>query len=103
MCSVDNDTTEGAVDNTKSTVKSVIPLIQCAVQRAAHLKNWNMVALLLLWGADTDYCDSLGRNLIHYLAIIPDSSISVLLSILRKNPSLGGFRCNTLSHHKMHL
>lgn len=66
-------------------------LIQSAIQRSSHLKYWNLVALLLLWGADAEYCDSLGRNLIHYLASIPDSSISVLLSILRKNPSLGGW------------
>ena len=65
-------------------------LIQSAVQRAAEQKHWNFVALLLLWGADIDHRDSRGRNLIHYLSSIPDSSISVLLSVLRKNPSLGG-------------
>lgn len=64
-------------------------LVQTALQRAAQLKHWNIVALLLLWGADSENLDSLGRNLIHYLASIPDSSISVLLSVLRKNPSLG--------------
>lgn len=65
--------------------------VQNAVQRAAQLKHWNIVALLLLWGADAEYRDSLGRNLIHYLASMTDSSISVLLSILRKNSSLGGW------------
>lgn len=66
-------------------------LIQSAVQRVAQLKHWNLVALLLLWGADAEYRDSLGRNLIHYLASIGDSSISVLLSVLRKNPTLGSW------------
>lgn len=66
-------------------------IVQNAVQRAAQLKHWNIVALLLLWGADAEYCDSLGRNLIHYLSSMDDSSISVLLSVLRKNPALGGW------------
>lgn len=79
---------EDTCENTEEATGVVV--IQSSVQRATQLKNWNVVALLLLWGADAEYCDSLGRNLIHYLASIPDSSISVLLSILRKHPSLGG-------------
>jgi len=74
-----------------SSDKRICVQVQSAVQRAAQLKHWNIVALLLLWGADAEYRDSLGRNLIHYLASMKDSSISVLLSILRKNPSLGGW------------
>lgn len=65
--------------------------IQSSMQRAAQLKHWKIVALLLLWGADAEYRDSLGRNLIHYLASMNDSSIAILLSVLRKNPSLGGW------------
>lgn len=81
-----------SVDDTfESTEDEEIVCVQSAVQRAAELKHWNIVALLLLWGADAEYLDSLGRNLIHYLASISDSSISVLLSVLRKNPSLGGW------------
>lgn len=85
------DTCEITEDN--SGVGGAV-VIQNAVQRATQLKNWNLVTLLLLWGAEAEYCDSLGRNLVHYLASIPDSSISVLLSILRKNPSLGGWTAN---------
>ena len=66
-------------------------LVQSAVQRAAQLKHWRIVALLLLWGANSESLDSLGRNLVHYIAAIPDSSVSVLLSILRKNALLGGW------------
>jgi ankyrin repeat protein len=78
-------------DTYESSLSDGEIFVQSAVQRAAQLKHWNMVALLLLWGADAEYRDSLGRNLIHYLASNPDSSISVLLSVLRKNSSLGGW------------
>ena len=66
-------------------------LVQSAVQRAAQLKHWTLVSLLLLWGAETEHVDSLSRNLVHYLAAIPDSSVSVLLTVLRKNAGLGGW------------
>lgn len=66
-------------------------LIQSAVQRAAQLKQWTSVSLLLLWGAEIDHVDTLGRNLVHYLAGMSDSSISVLLTISRKNVGLGGW------------
>ena len=49
------------------------------------------MSLLLLWGADTEHVDTFGRNLVHYLAGIPDSSVSVLLTVLRKNVVLGGW------------
>lgn len=66
-------------------------LVQSAVLRAAQLKHWTVVSLILLWGADTEHVDTLGRNLVHYLAAIPDSSVSVLLTVLRKNAGLGGW------------
>lgn len=85
--------TKGIEDttDTKDFESSDAGHVQSALQRAAQLKKWTIVALLLLWGADAEFQDSLGRNLIHYLAMIPDSSISVLLSVLRKNPALGGW------------
>ncbi len=64
-------------------------LVQNAVQRSAQLGHWRLVALLLLWGANSESLDTSGCNLVHYIAAIPDSSVSVLLSVLRKNPSLG--------------
>ena len=94
---LDNEDSANDVSETDASEKDNEPLcefesqVQSALQRAAQLKHWNIVALLLLWGADAEYRDSLGRNLIHYLASISDSSISVLLSVLRKNPSLGGW------------
>ena len=79
------------VDDTIEIEGENEPLVQSAVQRAAQLKHWTVVCLLLLWGADTEHVDTLGRNLVHYLAGIPDSSISVLLTVLRKNAALGGW------------
>ena len=79
------------VDDTIEIIKDNCSLVQSAVQRAAQLKHWTLVSLLLLWGAETEHVDSLGRNLVHYLAAIPDSSVSVLLTVLRKNAGLGGW------------
>lgn len=81
-----DDTIEIVDDNQESVV-----IVQSAVQRAAQLKRWTLVALILLWGADTEYVDTLGRNLVHYLAAIPDLNVSVLLTVLRKNAGLGGW------------
>lgn len=65
-------------------------LVQNALQRSAQLGHWQVLALLLLWGANVEAVDSIGRNLVHYLAEHDQPSVSVLLSVLRKNPGLGG-------------
>lgn len=78
---------DDAVEDDTETTSGV--LVQSAVQRATQLGHWRVVALLLVWGADAEMGDSQGRNLVHYLATLPTPSISVLLSVLRKNPSLG--------------
>lgn len=79
------------VDDTIETGEEEGTFVQSAVLRAAHLKHWTVVSLILLWGADTEHVDTLGRNIVHYLAVIPDSSVSVLLTVLRKNAGLGGW------------
>ncbi len=64
--------------------------VKTAIQHAAQLGHWRCLALLLLWGADAEAVDSQGRNLVHYLSDLPADRIPVLLSVLRKNASLGG-------------
>lgn len=71
--------------------KVLIPIIH----RAADLRHWPIVALLRVWGADPAASDSLGRNLIHHLAILATHSdspasqvVSLLLSLLRRAPHL---------------
>lgn len=86
---IKNDNKENDKDKDKETNEQVI--VQNTLQRAAQLKHWKLVALLLLWGGDAEAKDSLGRNLVHYIAAMKDPSISMLLSVLRKNPTLGGW------------
>lgn len=79
------------VDDTIEIDENEEPFVQSAVLRATQLKHWTVVSLILLWGANTEHVDTLGRNVVHYLAFIPDSSVSVLLTVLRKNAGLGGW------------
>ena len=62
--------------------------VQTAAHRATQLQHWQILALLLLWGADVEAIDSQGRNLVHYLSDLPPERIPVLLSVLRKNAAL---------------
>lgn len=62
--------------------------VQTTAQRATQLQHWQILALLLLWGADVEATDSQGRNIVHYLSNLPADRIPVLLSVLRKNAAL---------------
>jgi Arf-GAP/coiled-coil/ANK repeat/PH domain-containing protein len=51
-------------------------------------EQWAISSLFLLWSADVDSVDLEGRTALHYLATIENFSLSLLISLLRKNVNM---------------